>query len=61
MAGQLVLVWWKGVVFCCSTDLSTQRYIILGRLLLSSAGKVPVAPLTSVGNGALSWVDGFVV
>ena len=57
MTGQSVLVWWEGVVSCCSTDLSMQWYIIVGRLLVNNAGRGPVAALTSMGNGALSWVD----
>ena len=59
MTGQSVLVWWEGVVSCCSTDLSIQWYINVGRLLVNNAGRGPVAALTSVGNGALSWVDCF--
>ena len=59
MAGQLVLMWWEGVVSCCSTDLSTQGYIIVGLLLFNATSRGPYAALTSVGNGTLSWVDCF--
>ena len=47
----------RGRVLLQHSDLSMQWYIIVGRLLVNNAGRGPVAALTSVGNGALSWVD----
>ncbi len=46
----------RGRVLLQHSDLSMQWYIIAGRLLVNNAGRGPVAALTSVRNGALSWV-----